>query len=140
MTSVRSATPRLSVILYKTIGRESIDGQRAVSVRYKGKSERIDLTPFLDDGSVVRTTKDIREPAGAFSITLFDKPQTALAPLSVSEEGMALHLESIYGLIEPMDMVEIRMWNGLGTAPSPYPIVMRGFVSSVRRSERSSIS
>jgi lipopolysaccharide export system protein LptA len=41
----------------------------------EGKDEYIDLTPFLNLGSSVRTTKSVREPAGGFSITFADKAQ-----------------------------------------------------------------
>lgn len=125
MPSAADALPALSVRLYKTIGRRTIDGDWAVSTRYSGKNEFIDLTPMLHDGSVVRTGKSVREPAGGFTISFADKPDTAWS------DGT---LESVYGLVEPMDVVEIRMWGGLGVRPSTLPIVMRGFVSSVNRS------
>lgn len=34
-----------------------------------------------------------------------------------------------------MDVVEIRMWNGIGPAPAVLPIKMRGFVSAVNRGQ-----
>lgn len=120
-----TASPRLTVRLFKTISRATIDGDSPVSMRYAGKDEFIDLTPFLGDGSVVRTSKSVREPAGGFSITITDQPQ----------KSWFGDLESISGLVEPMDLVEIRMWNGVGTwaAGNDYPIIMRGFVSEVHR-------
>lgn len=118
------ARPEVSVRLFKTISRETVDGQQAVSVRYNGKKEYIDLTPFLGDGSAVRTTKSVREPAGGFSITFTDQP-----------EWSVFELESVYGLVEPMDGVEIRMWGGVGPMPDDYPIIMRGFVTDVQRSQ-----
>ena len=126
MPRLIDATPQITLHLYKTIARKTVDGQSAVSARYRGKSDYIDLTPFLNDASSVRTSKSIREPAGAFSINFADKPQTEMA-------GSAL--ESIYGLVEPMDMVEIRMWNGIGSRPAKLPIKMRGFVTSVQRNQ-----
>lgn len=128
------ATPRISVHLYKTISRKTVDGQAGVSARYEGKSEFIDLTPFLNDRSAVRTTKSVRDPAGAFSITFADKADKSYASAVGFLTGGA-DLESVYGLVEPMDLVEIRMWNGLGPAPQRYPIVMRGFVSEVQRQQ-----
>ena len=133
MPNGSSATPRLTVRLYKTISRQTVDGQSAVSTRYEGKDEYIDITPFLGDASSVRTTKSVRDPAGGFSITVSDQPQQT-----------GLSLESLSGLIEPMDLVEIRMWSGIGAAPqlpgvgdaqSNYPIIMRGFVSDIQRSQ-----
>lgn len=128
------AKPQITLHLYKTISRETVDGQTAVSSRYQGKEEYIDLTPFLNEGSSVRTSKSVREPAGAFSITFADRPNNPIAggfgPLILGSQ-----LESIYGLVEPMDMIEIRMWNGVGVRPFRLPIKMRGFVSDVQRTQ-----
>ena len=132
MPQVKDASPLISVRLYKTISRKTIDGQAAVSARYQGKDEYIDLTPFLNAGSAVRTSKSVRDPAGSFSITFADMPQTdGVLPLKIL--NTATSLESIYGLVEPMDMIEIRMWNGVGAKPQALPIIMRGFVSEVQR-------
>jgi hypothetical protein len=133
MGRLKDATPQISVRLYKTISRATVDGKTAVSARYEGKDPYIDLTPFLNMGSSVVTSKSVREPAGAFSITFSDRPQQ-----SVEVAGMQLPsaaLESVYGLVEPMDMIEIRMWSGLGSAPLKLPIKMRGFVGSVDRTQ-----
>lgn len=122
--SLTLATPRCTVWLFKTISRKTTDGISSVSTRYNGKDPFIDLTPFLGDGSSVRTTKSVREPAGGFNISFLDQVHTDF------ENG---GLESIYGLIEPMDVIEIRMWGGVGKLH--YPIVMRGFVSEIGRSQ-----
>lgn len=132
MPEIIDATPRLSVRLYKTISRTTIDGETPVSTRYSGKDEYIDLTGYLGEGSAVRTSKSIREPAGAFSITFADKPNSGGI---VSGMGPVVALESIYGLIEPMDMVEIRMWGGVGPMPAELPIKMRGFITDVQRQQ-----
>lgn len=123
MPRIQHAAPQVSVHLYKTIGRQTIDGSSAVSTRYSGKDEYIDLTPFLGDGGSVRTTKSVREPAGGFSITFMDKAQGGTS------------METVYGLVEPMDVIEIRMWRGVGVRGlrGKSPIVMRGFVSEVQR-------
>jgi len=122
MPQFKVASPQLSVHLYKTISRKTIDGSTSVSTRYAGKSEYIDLTPFLGDGGSVRTSKSVREPAGGFTINFMDKAQGSIS------------LETVYGLVEPMDVIEIRMWGGVGVrASGNWPIVMRGFVSSVQR-------
>ena len=124
MPSLQSASPQVTVHLYKTISRTTIDGSTAVSTRYAGKDEYIDLTPFLGDGGSVRTSKSVREPAGGFSLTFMDKAQGAIS------------METVYGLVEPMDVVEIRMWCGVGVhAGSKWPIVMRGFVSDIQRGQ-----
>jgi len=120
MPRVLSHVPQLEVRLYKTISR-STDGQLPVSQRYAGKADYIDLTPFLGDGSAVRTSKSVREPAGGFTITIPDK---------ANKTGTTL--ESVYGLVEPMDVVEIRMSHHPVAVP---PVIMRGFVSDIRRTQ-----
>lgn len=124
MGQLKDSRPAITVRLYKTISRDTIDGQSAVSERYQGKDEYIDLTPFLGDSSAVRTTKSVRDPAGGFSITFTDQGSYSSADI-----------ESIYGLVEPMDGVEIRMWGGIGPQPEELPIIMRGFVSNVQRNQ-----
>lgn len=124
MPTAYEALPAIDVWLFKTIGRSTLDGNWAVSGRYEGKDEYIDLTPFLNLGSSVRTSKSVREPAGGFNITFANKAQ---------ESWGYGELESVYGLIEAMDVIEIRMWHGIGPRPLLLPIVMRGIVSSVTR-------
>lgn len=133
MPRVVSATPRITVHLYKTISRKAISGNVAVSSRYEGKDAYIDLTGFLGDGASVVTHKSVREPAGAFSITFADHPHKA--SLGGGPVISAANIETVYGLVEPMDVVEIRMWSGIGMAPAKYPIKMRGFVSEVQRQQ-----
>lgn len=134
MPRVIDATPLISVRLYKTISRTTVDGQKAASSRYIAKNDEfIDLTTMLGDGSAVRTSKSVREPAGAFSITFADKPLATGANKNVLQFGSTL--ESIYGLVEPMDVVEIRMWRGVGPTPAVLPIKMRGFVTDVSRTQ-----
>jgi hypothetical protein len=141
MPQLAAASPRLTVRLFKTISRKTIDGKAGVSARYEGKDESIDLTGYLGDGAVVRTCKSVREPAGGFSITFADKADTDFSG-GVGYLSSSV-LETVYGLVEPMDLVEIRMWSGAGAAPVArlglmhprYPIVMRGFVSAVQRQQ-----
>lgn len=129
------ASPECSVWLFKTIDR---GGNGAASARYQGQKPYIDLTPFLGQGSSVRTSKSIREPAGGFNITFPDNGSrewdSDFTPPGANE------IESIYGQVEPMDIIMIRMWPGdrAFTPDTPEglpPIVMRGFVSEVRRSQ-----
>lgn len=126
---VKVYDPDIRLTLYKTISRTTLDGNNPVSQRFQGTARTIDLTPFLGEGSALRTSKSVREPAGGFTLTLADKP------FKGSYSGSAT-FETMYGLIEPMDLIEIRMRhdppNTSGTKP---PIVMRGFVSGVSRSE-----
>lgn len=113
--------PRIKVLLHKTVMRARIGPGAPVSARFKGSAPTIDLTPFLGETGSVHTSKSHRDPAGGFSVTLTDKPHTN-----------GLGLDSLYGLIEPMDFLEIRMISGPGKTP---PVVMRAFVSDVSRSE-----
>lgn len=134
MPSLEVAHPRISIHLFKTIARSAVAGGLKVSTRYAGQTSGgfIDLTPFLNDKSAVRTTKSVREPAGGFSITFADKPYQ-------SQKGdpdyFAGGLETVYGLVEPMDMIEIRIWGGVGPRTGRYPIVMRGFISDIQRTQ-----
>lgn len=131
MPQVLDATPRIRIWLFKTISRKTADGSAVVSTRYAGKDPYIDLTKYLNNQSSVSTTKSVREAAGGFSISFADAAQESF----FSGEGDDSEIESIYGLVEPMDVIEIRMWSGLGAAPETPPIIMRGFVSAVTRTQ-----
>lgn len=124
-------SPEISVHLYKTIQRKVIAGGTPVSERYQAQADFIDLTPFLGDGSSVVTHKSVREPAGAFSITFPDLANKQEVWTGVPSP--VTDLESLYALIEPMDVIEIRMWGGPGPSPAVMPIKMRGFVSKIDR-------
>ncbi|MFZ4538520.1 hypothetical protein [Propionivibrio sp.] len=120
--------PRIRVTLIKVRSRDYISGtSQPSSERYKD-FRILDLTPYLADGGV-RTQKSVREPAGAFSISLTTRPHPT-------------YLETLDMLIEPMDLIEIRMAHD---APGPDvsaedrknwpPVLMRGFVSQIAKSE-----
>lgn len=119
--------PQISVILKKNIGRATVSGSVAVSTRFSGAQREIDLTPYLWEDGPVTVSKSVREPAGMFSITLGDRMS-------------AIDQDTLYGLIEPMDVVEIRMarnaaiYVGKGYAKN-LPLIMRGFVTNVSREE-----
>lgn len=119
-------SPDVQVWLHKTIGRRTTNGKDAVSIRFSGSAARqvVDLRPFLGEGASVRTSKSVRDPAGGFSITLVDQPDQV--------DGA---FESLYGLIEPMDMIEIRARHGVAASSAKAPIIMRGFVTEVQRVE-----
>lgn len=76
-----------------------------------------DITNWLGESCVIRTSKSVTEPAGTFSITFVDKP---------------LGKESLYGRIAAMDAIEIRAAHDGRKEPK---LLMRGFVSDVRREE-----
>ncbi|HEY0205066.1 MAG TPA: hypothetical protein VGC15_13065 [Acetobacteraceae bacterium] len=100
-----------------------VDRKDGVAARYTKADRSIDLTPFLGDGGAVSTTKTLRgEPSGAFSVSFGDQIEPSVR-------------DTVYALVEPMDMIEIRA----SREPHKYagkdlPLIMRGFVSSVRRS------
>ena len=121
--------PDVQVWLHKTVKRETTNGSNAVSARFSGKigEQKIDLRPYLGEGAGVSTAKAMGQPAGAFRVVLVDKPS-----------GNEKSFESLYGLIEPMDMVEIRMRHDVPSdwsASKKAPIIMRGFVTDVAREE-----
>lgn len=133
--SVKLYQPDARVTLYKTIKRTTLNGQTVVAQRFEDLNRQINLTPFLSEQAGLRTTKSVQEPAGGFSITLADKPYQSAGAF-----------ESLYGIIEPMDFIEIRLRhdppdlignviNGAATDPTRPPIIMRGFVSEVTRTE-----
>lgn len=112
--------PVALVTLYKTVGRRLVAGGIPAAERYRDLPRAIDLTAHLGDGGSVRVRKSVRDPAGSWSIVLADKPW--------------LHntsLETLYGVAEPMDIIEIRFRHAPGAGKPP--IVMRGFVSGVER-------
>jgi hypothetical protein len=111
--------PTVQVRLIKLVGRDS----KGIAQHFAGAQSVIDLTPLFGDGGTIRTTKSLREDAGGFSLTFSDRMDVATQ-------------DTVYSLIEPMDMIEIRATR----QPQLYvgadlPLIMRGFVSSVRRPE-----
>lgn len=118
--TVKTYNPKVSVTLIKTVTLK--DG---TSARYQGGTGRFDLTPFLGESGAVRTRKSIHEPDGRFSITFPDKMEQRTQ-------------DSLYGLLAPMDIIEIRgtrrpdLYPG---GPDRLPLIMRGIVSSVSRGE-----
>ena len=123
--------PGLSVILRKNVGRATLDGKLPVSQRFAGQNKTINLTPFIGEQGRVVVRKSVREPAGSFTITFGDQ---------ISDAD-----DTVYGLVEPMDVIEIRMAGdayehpksaSTGNArPASLPIMMRGLVSRVHRHE-----
>ncbi|EIW6162699.1 hypothetical protein MF451_003696 [Salmonella enterica subsp. enterica serovar Saintpaul] len=134
MVNVILASPRFSVRLYKSISRKPGEAGLPTSSRYADKDPYIDLTPFLGDGSSIVTSKNINQPAGTFQLTFADRPKTTIQ--KIGDVPLDTSLETVYGLVEPMDLVEIRMWSGKGKCPDPLPIKMRGFVTEISRARQ----
>ncbi len=119
--------PQISVLLKKNIGRSNLANGLPASQRFTGTQRVIDLTPFIGENGRVVVRKSVRAPAGMFSVTLADKMPSFEA-------------ESLYALIEPMDVIEIRM--ALDTSvyaragyEKSMPLMMRGFVTEIGREE-----
>lgn len=126
---MRSYEPRVEVRLIKAIRRKIVVNSIPVVEDRYGNLAGINLTDYLGEHGGVKLSKSVRDPAGAFSITISDKPHTTL-------------LESIYALVEPMDMIEVRLAHDpseyrykKGSLSNPLPVVMRGLVSSIVRNE-----
>jgi hypothetical protein len=123
---IQTFRPQVSILLRKNIGRKTVGEDIAASERFTGSKRTLDLTPYLGDQGSVTVTRSTREPAGMFSIALTDKMEPD-------------RMDSLYGLIEPMDVIEIRMARDTadyaGAFPEQMPIMMRGFVSDVRREQ-----
>ena len=129
-------SPKVEVRLVKAIKRQYLVPDVPVAAIRYGTLDAIDLTPYLSQIGGVQTSKSCREPAGGFSITLADKPHIAD---TTTDHNISMY-ETLYALIEPMDLVEIRMaHNPVDYATSEWdykiPVIMRGFVSAVTRNE-----
>ena len=115
---VRVYNPAVTVTLTRLVNRVS-----GMAVPTTAAFKQIDLTPYLGTAGSVRTMKDINQAAGGFSVTFADRVNPEFG-------------DTVYALCEPMDLVEIRA----SRSPQNYggqtlPLVMRGFVSTVERSE-----
>jgi hypothetical protein len=118
MALLTTYNPEISVVLFK-----NIDRQQGVAQRYAKASRTIDLTPYLGDQACIDTSKDIYAPDGKWRISFGDQPDPKTQ-------------ESLYALIEPMDVIEIRGSRvAYKYAGKKLPLLMRGLVGSVRRAE-----
>lgn len=114
--AIKVYRPRIEVKARKLVRRSG----SGVAERFSGADRDVDLTPFLSEGGAVKVTKSIMEPAGGFQIALADQVDRAIR-------------DSLYGRLEPMDMIEIRA--SRDPVSGQLPLVMRGFISAVRRAE-----
>ncbi len=119
---IKVYTPQIQVLLIKMAAQagHGVDGARPA---FTAGHTKTDLTPYLGDGGSVNTVKALASPAGGFSVSFADRfdPQTA---------------DTVYALIEPMDVIEIRGAREPQNYPGgTLPLIMRGFVSTIRRVE-----
>lgn len=123
MAEVSIYNPQVSVVIKKVVNRTSTAAQGvSTDPRVQNtEGKEIDLTPFLGRGSTVTVRRSVRGPdTGTFSVSIPDQMHPLLG-------------DSIYGLVEAQDVIEIRMAR-LPTA-GPLPLVLRGFVGEVSRNE-----
>ena len=113
---IRTYQPKIQVTLVKTV-----DQRSGTSERVRDAGWRIDLTRYLGDHGKVNVYRAINSADNHFSLQLVDRMHPEAR-------------DSLYGLIAPMDMVEIRMAREPRGGDN-MPVVMRGFVDTVRRKE-----
>jgi len=123
---MKTFSPRAEVRLLKTARRSELGAGLQAAARYQ-QLESIDLTPYLMEQTPIDVVQYIGGGAGTWSMTLADRM-------------MPEYKETLYALIEPMDMIEIRMarspheYQGKSGANSyKLPVTMRGFVSNIER-------
>jgi len=121
MEHIKDRHPGLSVVVRKNVGRSSVTSGVPVSDRFSGIVKTIDLAPFLTDHGGIRVSKSVRAAAGNFTVEITDM-------IKIDAQ------DSIYGLVEPMDVIEIRMAGDTYKTPT-IPMMMRGFVTNIRRSQ-----
>lgn len=134
MPAVKVYAPKFSVSLYKTRQRTTLGAGAPAGTRFSATAPKIDLTPYFGEGSNINTVKGVSAPAGGFTLLVPDKPYAGTKsddPETGAQIGSA---ETLYALVEPMDVIEIRMRHGHGS--DELPIVMRGFVSEVSRRQQ----
>jgi hypothetical protein len=123
MSGVAAYSPQISVIVKKVVNRKAtVAAGVSTDSRVQGsEGTSIDLTPFLGVGSTVRVRRSVRGPdTGTFSIEIPDQFDQA-------------HGDSLYGLLEPQDVIEIRM--ARTPVGAKLPLVLRGFIADVQRTE-----
>lgn len=120
--TARVDTPAIKVELLKVARLK--DGE---TVRQAGGQSRIDLSGWLTEDASVTCSRQINEAAGSFQITLSDRP----VPHAMGG------YDSLYGVVEPMDVVEIRMARRPHeyTSDGKLPLVFRGLVTGISRDE-----
>lgn len=121
--AIDTAMPRCKIEVQKAITQPDRKGSTALGTV---KGDILDLTPYLGDSGAVMAHRSMRSPVGGFEITFPDKP---------FKDGTSI-VDSLYGLLEPMDRVTLRMARNQSAYPGvDPPIIMRGFVRSVARQE-----
>lgn len=96
-----------------------------------GVPQELDITPYIGEGGSITTAKDLYNPKGRWEVVLPDKPYRI--PMGGGMESRIV--DSLYGLIAPMNVVEIRLARNAYKYTQRLPVIMRGFVRDVGREE-----
>ena len=122
--SIQTYRPGFSILVFKAITRA--DGGQPSRLQGDENAEPWDITPHLGDGSEINVSKSVSSPMGSFVITVPDQPYKV-------QSGVG---DTLYGLLEPMDEIEIRLARSREDYPDgKLPLLMRGFIRTIRRSE-----
>ncbi len=124
--SVRTYRPGFSITVFKAITRA--DAGQPSRLQGDENAQPWEITPHLGDGSEISVSKSVTSPMGSFVITVPDQPY-AVDP---ARGGVA---DTLYGLLEPMDEIEIRLARSPEQYPDGLPLLMRGFIRTIRRVE-----
>lgn len=137
--------PQCKLMLKKKIFRTNGVSSRAEKIHH-GVLKEFDLSPFLGDSGSVTVSRSLYFPAGYFEFKFVDRGLNVpadggklasvleiLNDLGFSFNPANKPLDSLYGLLEPMDMIEIYMSRSLSKADMP--IMMRGMVRKISRTE-----
>ena len=127
--AVKTYIPQFTVIVFKAITR-SDNGQ---PTRLQGgQSQSWSITEHLGDGSEISVSKSVTSPKGSFVITVPDR-YYKIAPADGGNTPAGM--DTLYGLLEPMDEIEIRLARNSAEYPGGLPLLMRGFIRTIRRVE-----
>lgn len=126
--AVRAYRPIFRITVYKAITRSDNGQPGRLQGGDNGESDGWDITPHLGDGSEISVSKSVKSPKGSFVITVPDQPYRV-------DPGRGATADTLYGLLEPMDEIDIRLARNPADYPNGPPLLMRGFIRTIRRVE-----
>ncbi len=95
--------------------------------------QELDITPYIGEGGSITTAKDLYNPKGRWEVVIPDKPWGKGEGSANSASSFIV--DTIYGLIAPMNVIEIRLARNAFKYSNRLPVIMRGFVRDVAREE-----
>lgn len=95
--------------------------------------KELDITPYIGEGGSITTAKDLYNPKGRWEVVIPDKPWGKGEGSGSGQSSFIV--DSIYGLVAPMNVVEIRLARNAYKYTNRLPVIMRGFVRDVAREE-----